>query len=89
MEHPERWHFFADTRFLKSTSYPLWLDTSVFILRERREGHGAAAMKDGSGNLLLLGGYLNQNTAEIVPSKESEEEKQKKEDPEHESQTSS
>jgi len=35
--------------------------------RERREGHGAAAMKDGSGNVLLLGGYLNQFTAEIVP----------------------
>jgi len=34
---------------------------------ERREGHGAAAMKDGSGNVLLLGGYLNQFTAEIVP----------------------
>jgi len=35
--------------------------------RERREGHGAAAMKDSSGNLLLLGGYLSQFTAEIVP----------------------
>merc|ERR1719234_67828 len=35
--------------------------------RERREGHGAAAMKDGSGNVLLLGGHGSQFTAEIVP----------------------
>ena len=32
-------------------------------------------MTDGSGNVLLLGGYLNQNTAEIVPRKKKEEEK--------------
>ena len=85
MEHPGRWQFFSDTRFLKFTSYLLWLDTSAFIVRERREGHGAAAMKDSSGNLLLLGGYLSQFTAEIVPSKHLKKNKQKTE---HESQTS-
>ena len=52
----------------------LGLDT-VFIPRERRVGHSAAAMTDGSGRVLLLGGYLNSNTAEIVPGKKSEEEK--------------
>jgi len=42
--------------------WQLFADTS-----ERRVGHSAAAMADGSGRVLLLGGYSNQNTAEIVP----------------------
>ena len=67
MQNRGQWQFFADTRFLTSTIYYLQFDDTAFILRERREGHGAAAMKDG--NVLLLGGYLNQFTAEIVPRK--------------------
>ena len=51
---------------------------TVFILRERRVGHSAAAMADGSGRVLLLGGYLNQNTAEIIPGKKSAEEKKRR-----------
>ena len=54
----------------------------MFILRERRVGHSAAAMTDGSSRVLLLGGYSNQNTAEIVPGKKYEDEKKKDLEPE-------
>ena len=66
MEQRRHWQLFADTRFSTCRFYRLQLYT-VFIHRGRRVGHSAAAMTDGSGRVLLLGGYLNQNTAEIVP----------------------
>ena len=43
------------------------------IVRRGREGHGAAALTDGSGNVLLLGGYTAHNTAEIVPRKRTDD----------------
>ena len=42
----------------------IWFVT-VFMVRESREGHGAAGFK--GGKVLLLGGQNNFNTAEIVP----------------------
>ena len=55
MEQRQQWQFYADTRFIFT-----YCDISVeFFPRERREGHNAAALKNGGNKVFLFGGNCN------------------------------